>query len=64
VAPDPSAQALPPGLGEACAAIARAVADSPSVGDFWRMPRPCSPRSISRRFTAFANAIDRRLQTV
>jgi transcriptional regulator with GAF, ATPase, and Fis domain len=45
VAPDPRAQALPPGLGEACAAIARAVADS------------LEPREIVRRVADAARLV-------
>jgi hypothetical protein len=45
VAPDPSARALPPGLGEACPAVARAIADS------------LEPRDIIRRVADAARLV-------
>jgi transcriptional regulator with GAF, ATPase, and Fis domain len=45
VAPDPSVRALPPGLGDACAAVARAIADS------------LEPREIIRRVADAARLV-------
>ena len=45
MAPDPSARALPPSLGDACAAVARAIADS------------LEPREIIRRVADAARLV-------